>query len=254
MSEYFIITSSGSRGPFSAAVIQKGVAEGKIPPNAQLKDAATDATVRAGDIRADALGVETPMAESGAQPVPATDWHPAPTANPQTPQATYPPPAPSPYPQAAYPQATPANYPQATRHQSNLGGNYPRGPYPGPQQPYPQYPYPAQQYPQPQAYQQPYGQPYGHGPQYQPGMYPMARPQSALAIASLVLSLSTLVVCLPLFIGGIICGAMALKECEPNGPKQGRGLALGGLWTGVGIAVLYVPVVILWMAAIAAGP
>jgi len=245
MSEYFIITSTGSRGPFSAVVIQQGVAEGKIPPNAHLKDARTDATVRAGDVRADGLAAPTPaepdLADSGQQ----------------APVSPYPP-------QTAYPQQqyTPQQYaPQQPAH----GGNYARGPYPGqqqayPQQPYPQYQYPSSQYPpaqypgtQPQYGANPYGQAPAYGLQYQPGMYPQARPQSGLAIAALVLSLATFVVCVPTWIGGIICGVMALKECAPNGPKDGRGMAQAGLWIGIGIGVLYTLGGMLWFAAIASG-
>jgi hypothetical protein len=113
---------------------------------------------------------------------------------------------------------------------------------------YPQqssYPYPgnAGQYaPQPQVYH-PYGQPMPYPVQYTPAT-------SGLAIASLTLSLTTLVLCLPLWIGGLICGYMALGECQPNGPKSGRGLALAGLWTGAIFGVLYVLGVILFVAMV----
>lgn len=241
MAEYFIMTSSGTRGPFSAAVIQRGVAEGKIPPNAHLKESGTDATVRAGDVRADSLA--EPMHDSSPDMPGVTPAQQQP-AQPQPPQYAQPQPA---YPRQAQPQqayAQPA-YPQ----QQPAAGQYGRSPYPGTQYPaYPQGQYGAypQAYPQiAPAYQQPYGQ-----PQRNYGMpYPQSRQASGLAIASLVLSLVTVASCLPTFIGGIICGFLALKECEPYGPKQGRGLALGGLWSGIGLGVLYVLFIFLIIAA-----
>ncbi|MBE7492115.1 MAG: DUF4190 domain-containing protein [Planctomycetes bacterium] len=211
MSDYFILTSSGSRGPFAAAVIQRGVADGSIPPNAQLTDARTGASVRAGDVRADALAAPADSGPAAAPPS-APAW-------PQYQAA----PAPQPAPQQTYP--------------------YPQAPYPQP---------PGPQYPQPGYAPRPYGSGQTYGQAYHPGGYQPARPTSGLAIASLVLSLSTFATCLPLWIGGIICGTMALKECAPWGPKEGRGLAQGGLYSGIVIGVLYVPVVLLWIAAVAA--
>lgn len=228
MPDFYILTRTGSQGPYSATVIQRGVAEGRIPPNAQLVDARSGQNMRAADVRADALAAASGNLSSPADaPVPGD-----------------------------FPGAT-ASPAQTFRTPPNLGGNYPRGPYPGPAQSYPQYPYPPAPYP-PQAptgqhsYTQPYGQAYGNAPQYQPGMYPQARPQSALAIASLVLSLVTPAICLPTWIGGIVCGVKALKECEPHGPKQGRGLAMAGLWIGIIFGLLYVPAVALWVFAILA--
>ena len=104
-------------------------------------------------------------------------------------------------------------------------------------------PYPGNQgIPNPQA-------PQPYGAQYAPYPPPIPRPTSGWAIASLVCSLVTLVICLPTFIVGIIGGLVALKECEPHGPKQGRGLALAGIWTGVGLGVPYIALTI-WFVSL----
>jgi len=102
---------------------------------------------------------------------------------------------------------------------------------------YPAYPaYPAQQAqaPYPSAY--PAAQPYGTA---YPGVWHAPMQTSALAVASLVLTLATLVSCLPTCIGGVICGSMALKETWPPGNKSGRGMALWGLWLGVVFSLIY---------------
>jgi hypothetical protein len=111
---------------------------------------------------------------------------------------------------------------------------------------YPQYGTPPAQ----QAHSQPYAQPYG-GQQYAP-FYP-SKPSSGLAIASLVLTLTTFATCLPLSIGGIICGALALKETTPDGPKTGRGMAQWGLWLGVALTVIYAAVIGLFVVALSVG-
>ncbi|MBZ0136635.1 MAG: DUF4190 domain-containing protein [Planctomycetes bacterium] len=154
-------------------------------------------------------------------------------------------------PQDSSSYSPPAEYRAQGQHQ-----NLYRQPVPGPQpmqgqypqQQYQQYP-PQQQYPQQQAYgyQQPYGNagmPYGQ--QYQ---YPVARQTSTLAIVSLVLSCVSILVCTLLAVGGIICGILALKECEPNGDKKGRGLAWAGIGVGIAMLVLTVAVIALMVAA-----
>ena len=109
-----------------------------------------------------------------------------------------------------------------------------RPPQPQYQAQQPQYPqprYPQGQYPQTgPAYPQQYSQPYPPQPPQHYGQYPSPG------------------ACLPLCIVGIILGIMALNECQPNGPKRGRGLALGGIWTGVGILLLMVLVIGLMVA------
>ncbi|MCA8916772.1 MAG: DUF4190 domain-containing protein [Planctomycetes bacterium] len=219
MSSYYIDTASGPRGPYPAQQIINGVQQGRIPTNATLRDADTGQTLRAVDLTA-----QSAPADSGGY---------APVSQPAGPHPQFMPQRP---PQPQY-QAQQPQYPQP---------RYPQGQYPqtGPAYPqqYPQ-PYPPQQYgqyPAPGAYQ-----PYGNSqmpPQYGAGE------TSGLATGSLICSLVSLVVCLPLCIVGIILGIMALNECQPNGPKRGRGLALGGIWTGVGILLLMVLVIGLMVA------
>ena len=91
----------------------------------------------------------------------------------------------------------------------------PRGgvPYPGAQPP---------SYQPPPGYQQ-YGfQPYGY----------VQAPNHGPAIASMVLGIVSFVIS---FFGivtaiiGLTLGIMSLKECQPNGPKRGRGMAIAGI-------------------------
>lgn len=97
---------------------------------------------------------------------------------------------------------------------------------------------------QPQ-HQPPPGQPYGaqqpiwqeqpRHPQFQP-----APPPSGLAIASLILSISSFIV-LPLIgsIAGVVCGHMARSRFRQAGyAAEGNGIALAGVIIGwIGIAV-----------------
>ena len=108
---------------------------------------------------------------------------------------------------------------------------------PAPQQPQPQYP----NYQQPQ--QQPYPQSGYYGYQspagYQSYGYPPYRQgTNGLAIASLCCSLASLG-CGVTAIVGIVLGIAALSQINKTG-RSGRGMALGGIWIGVGVIVAYV--------------
>lgn len=62
--------------------------------------------------------------------------------------------------------------------------------------------------------------------------YAPPAPTSGLAIASLVLGIASFFVwCLAFITGiaGIVAGLAALRECQPRGPKRGRGLAIAGM-------------------------
>lgn len=212
MTQYYVETRNGPRGPYTDRRIIDGVNTGRIPGNAVIRDAVSNRTMRATDLISD-TGAQDSDADQYVQP-----------SRPQ-PQA--------PAPQQAYPQQ-PA-YPQYPSY---------RQPNAYPSQPgYPQqYPYPQQGYPGNANQYQPYGTPASYP-------YPRQREYSGLAIASLVLSLATIVVgCVPLWIGGIICGVMAINECHPKGEKLGRGMALAGLWTGVIFGVLTVLGVIMLLS------
>ncbi|MDC1142392.1 DUF4190 domain-containing protein [Planctomycetota bacterium] len=224
MNKYYVITKDGKKGPFPADRIAAAVQSGQMPLEAKLEEAETGKLLSA---------QQAANSYVAASPSNVVDSTPMPTAPQPAPrQPNYPP---SPTAQPQYPAAQ--QYPQNPQTQQS-------GPYP----PQPQY---SQQYPQQgaassgyqQAYpaQQPYPQqaqnPYGHIPQQQ--YYAAAPGTSGLSIAALVLSLTSLVMCpIPLWIGGIICGVMALKETAPNGPKGGRGMALTGIWAGAAIGVL----------------
>lgn len=195
MSQFYIDTPSGAKGPYSREQILQGMQAGKIPSHTTLRDATTNQTTTAGNLSASDAG-DTGAAGSGGYSSPPSEQY----------------------------QSQPA--------QQNYYQQQPQG------------------YGQQQGYaQQPgYGhQPYGSPQQQQP--YYITKKTSGYAIASLILSLVTVVVCLPTWIAGIIFGILALKECEPNGPKAGRGLALAGIWTGSIIAVPYILyiVFIIWV-------
>lgn len=57
-------------------------------------------------------------------------------------------------------------------------------------------------------------------------------PTSGLAIASLIIGITSFFVsCLGIVSGivGFFLGLSALRECQPRGPKRGRGLAIAGM-------------------------
>ncbi|MGO4617960.1 DUF4190 domain-containing protein [Nocardia sp. 2YAB30] len=128
-----------------------------------------------------------------------------------------------------YPNAEPpSGYPSAPQHPVQ-----PMTPPPQPQ--YPSYQQPAQPYQQPNyAYQSPY-QPYGVPVQGTNGV----------AIGALISSLVGFVTCGIGSIVGIILGAVALNQIKQSG-QEGRGMALAGVWIGVGAIVLAV----LWLVVV----
>lgn len=66
--------------------------------------------------------------------------------------------------------------------------------------------------------------------------------QSSLAVASLVLGLSSFLLFALGFVSallGIVLGLLALQECEPNGPKQGRPLATTGILCALGAIAMW---------------
>lgn len=147
-----------------------------------------------------------------------------------------------------YPNAEPSGYPSAPQ--------YPQQPAqpmtPPPQQ---QYPSPYDQQSSPYA-QQPYGQSQGYGnqgyqqpgpPPYQPYGYPQAQGTNGMAIGSLVASLIGLCTCIGSIVG-IILGVIALNQIKERG-QDGRGMALAGIWVGVGGIVLTIIWVVVNIAA-----
>lgn len=120
-------------------------------------------------------------------------------------------------------------------------------PYAAPAQPYAA---PAQSYAAPaQPYTAPV-QPYGGYPQYAPGAYAPPRPNSGLAITSLICGIAGLVLFwlwLPVIasIVAVITGHMALKQTKNNPALGGRGMAIGGLITGyIGVGIMVAQIII----------
>ena len=291
MTQYFIQTKSGPRGPFAASVIAEGVHSGRIPANASIEDVETGFKLRAGDI---AVGVDVPAVEpASSEPQPAAAAAPAePAAPPATAEASPVPPtaAEAPQEQSSGFQAAPweagtrppvtgqrraATYPQPRGASPHAQAGYPQVAYPQQQaayaqqyaqpgayaqtaypQQYPQagYPYPQQTaYPQQPAYPQQYGQsgyaaPYGYAAA---SPYPAPRSTSGMAIAALVVALAGFATCPLIGIVSVILGFTALKECEPAGPKTGRGMAIAGIVIG-GLETL--GTVIVFLAVMATSP
>ena len=83
-------------------------------------------------------------------------------------------------------------------------------------------------------------------PQY--GGYPPPPPgTNGLAIASLVCSLTSPLLCSLISIVGIVLGVVALNQIKQTG-QQGRGLALAGIIVGVVIIVLTIVVIVIYIA------
>ena len=103
----------------------------------------------------------------------------------------------------------------------------------------------------PPAYGSPpgYGVPgYGAPPGYGSGYGGVASPgTNGMAIASLVCSLATFVVCVT-FIPGIICGHIAMSQIKRTG-EQGKGMAVAGLVIGYAILGL----IVIFVVAVAVG-
>jgi Domain of unknown function (DUF4190) len=79
----------------------------------------------------------------------------------------------------------------------------------------------------------------------------MAQKTSGLAIASLVCSLSSLVICIG-WIPGIICGHLAKSELRRNPNLKGSGMATAGLVIGYILMVVNVLGLICWILFFAA--
>ncbi|WP_084497197.1 DUF4190 domain-containing protein [Nocardia amamiensis] len=124
-----------------------------------------------------------------------------------------------------YPNAEqPSGYPSAPQYPVQPPSQ-PMTPPPQPQ--YPSYQQPAQPYPQPNyGYQSPY-QPYGAPVQGTNGV----------AIGALISSLVGFVTCGLGSIIGVILGVVALNQIKQSG-QEGRGMALAGIWIGIGAFVL----------------
>lgn len=74
---------------------------------------------------------------------------------------------------------------------------------------------------------------------------PSSKPSTGMAIASLVLGISGLVVCPPVGLVGLILGIIALMNAnKKTGTHGGRGLAIAGISTGA-ISLLFVPLILL---------
>ncbi|MHC4841858.1 MAG: DUF4190 domain-containing protein [Planctomycetota bacterium] len=249
MKKYYVVTKSGKKGPFPADRIAAGVKRGDIPPHARLEESLT------GNLLTAQQAVDSYQHRQTGRIQDSDRQAPAPSQPPQHAQ-----PQPGVFENRPFPQVN-SNLVSPTGQPAAHSPNYPPSPTAQPQYPshaYPQQqqrqPYPAQHaapagfqqaYPQQQPHPQQGPSPYGHGQQ----PYYRAPQTSGLAIAALVLSLATIFTCLPTCIGGVICGTMALKDCQPSGPKQGRGMALAGIWLGAGLGVIYLGFIFLIVLA-----
>ncbi len=123
------------------------------------------------------------------------------------------------------------------------GGYYPpppgQGDYPG----YPQGP----GYPQVPGYPQGPGYPAGPG-----SPYGMAQRTNGLAIASLIVSIASLLCCGFFAFIGIILGVVARKQIQQSG-ENGDGLAIAGIAIGAALTVIFVLLVGLSIIGSAAG-
>ncbi|WP_243225780.1 DUF4190 domain-containing protein [Microbacterium sp. CIAB417] len=206
---------------------------------------------------------------------------PTPPPAPAAPQAPVPP-----YAASVQPSTPSSAQPDATAHAQPYGQSGPATPsggqpYPGPSypgqpnagppyaqpssaqpyavQPYAQppsgHPHAVQTYSQPGA-MQPYAQPAAPGVAYPAGGYPTApyvpRPNSGLAIASLICGIAGLVLAaflVPLIasVVAIITGHMGLNQIKRNPALGGKGLAITGLvlgYIGVAFLVLFVGIML----------
>ncbi|MCX0270130.1 DUF4190 domain-containing protein, partial [Nocardia zapadnayensis] len=99
----------------------------------------------------------------------------------------------------------------------------------------------------------PYGAPgAGYPAGYQPYGYPANRGTNGLAIASLVTSLAGFATCGATSIVGIILGVISLNQIRDSG-QEGRGMALAGIWIGVGLIALGLIWFVVMIVASAAG-
>ncbi|MEU6832263.1 DUF4190 domain-containing protein [Nocardia beijingensis] len=142
-------------------------------------------------------------------------------------------------------QSSVPQYP-SQEHQQPSG--YPSAPqYPVQPPSQPMTPPPQPQYPSYQPPSQPYSQPqpqYGYQTPYQPYGVP-SQGTNGMAIGALISSLVGFVTCGLGSIVGIILGVIALNQVKQTG-QEGRGMALAGIWIGVGAIV----VGILWFVVV----
>ena len=232
MKKYYVITKDGKKGPYPADRIASAVKRGEMPGAAKLEETLSGNALTAqqahdsyehrqtGRITDAAHAPKVPEPEKAPEPQPTQ-----PTPEPKT----------SPFENKAFPTVNSNLVSNSPSPAAPVAPSYPQ------QQQYPQQAGPTgykQAYPQQQPYPQAAPTPYGHVQQ----PYYATPTTSGLAIASLILSLTSLVMCpIPLWIDGVICGFKALADTQPNGPKQGRGMALVGIWTGFiigGITIL----------------
>ncbi|QIS08179.1 DUF4190 domain-containing protein [Nocardia arthritidis] len=137
---------------------------------------------------------------------------------------------------------------QGVSPESGIPSASPQQPYPPsvpqyPQQPVTPPPQQQQAYPSyPQSQPNPYGQPnyaYQAPPPYQPYGYPQQQGTNGMAIGALISSLVGFATCGIGSIVGIILGVVSLNQIKQSG-QDGRGMALAGIWIGIGAVVLAV--------------
>ncbi|MFQ6394753.1 DUF4190 domain-containing protein [Nocardia sp. KC 131] len=184
-------------------------------------------------------GVSPEAATPGSVPQYPTAEPPGYPSAPQYPQQSAP----------QYPQQSAPQYPQqsAPQYPQQSAPQYPQQPAPQLTPP-PQPQYPAYQAPQPGAQAYPPPPNYGYQNAYQPYGYPQPQGTSGMAIGALISSLIGFVTCGIGSIVGIILGVVALNQIKQSG-QEGRGMALAGIWVGVGVIVLSV----LWFVIILIG-
>lgn len=231
MKKYYVITSNGPKGPYSEARVLEGLRQGKIPPSVRLQDDMTGKEITASELQS--------------------------SASPQQPQT----PTRRPVGTNQSSQYRPTNRP------ANQGPNYSpqgyasqqSGPFPqqgvhrptAPNSAYPQQGQYGQQpaYPPQGNYPPQYGgaaNPYGHQQPAGYAPYSAGKPKSALAIASLCFGIGGFVICQIFAPVAVILGIMALNETADDGPKTGRGFAIGGIVVGaVGCLLLLLVIVLI---------
>jgi hypothetical protein len=126
--------------------------------------------------------------------------------------------------------------------------------YAAPGQPYPdpgqQYAAPGQPYPDPNAGQAGYWDPNPQMQAYQPAYgYATAKKTNGLAIASMVLSIISILSCGFIGIAGAIMGHVARKQIRANG-EDGDGMALAGVIVGWISTAIWTALVAIWVVAL----
>lgn len=136
----------------------------------------------------------------------------------------------------------------------------PPQPYASPAPPQPYYTAPAPQAAPSSPYgASPYGAPAYGAPTYAAPAYAPPRPNSGLAITSLICGIGGIVLSwlwVPVLasIVAVITGHMALKQLKANPVLGGRGMAIAGLITGyIGVGILALSIVILLFTFLALG-